>query len=222
MLDRPLELPPEITHKRIRAAAAEYARLLGEHQASSTAAHGLEQARHEAVEVDRRAYADALRAGKGKDDPGQPATERADAEILKTRRREEALAVAVAAARTDLIDAVDQHRDEWAAALQKQLEGARDKLREAVDQVSAAHADLAEAHAGVSWLEAFPEQSLWRPGRFAAQLPALRTPSGDAVPTAAAIAALRELAEPPAEPAQPAEPRRFSGSEQRWVPADAA
>ncbi len=218
---RPLELPPTISNKKVRAAAAEYSRLVGDHQAASSAAHDLEHGRREAVEVDRRAFADALRAGKP--DPGQAATEAADREILKTRRREEALAVAVAAARTDLVDAVERHRAEWLSSLEKQRDEARAKMREAVDQLVSSHEELAEAHALVAWLERFPGQFHWNPQRFLASLPSLRTPAGEAVPVVAAFAALRVLGEPPPKPEQPAEPRRFSGSERRWVPAgDAA
>ncbi len=221
---RPIELPPEISNPRIRKAAKEYSRLVGEHLAVSSAAHDLEQGRREAVEADRRAYAAAIRAGKGKDvDPGQPATTNADNEILKTRRREEALAVAVAEARNELVATVDRHRGEWSAALEKQREDARDKMREAVEQLADVHGEFVAAHASVAWLEHFPQQTRWASGRFAAFLPSLRTPAGEAVRTADAIAALRELAEPPPKPEQPAtEPRKFSGAERRWVDADAA
>jgi len=220
MLDRPLETPPTISNKKIHKAAAEYQRLVADHQAAVTAAHDLEQARHTARDADTRAYADAIRAGK--DDPGQPATQAADNAILLAGRREEALEHAVTEARNELVASVDQHRAEWLAALEKRLDAARDRMREAVDQVSAAHAELAETFATRAWLEQFPEQSLWRPGRFAARVPALLSPAGEPVAAVAAISALRELAEPPPAPAQPAEPRRFSGSERRWVAADAA
>ena len=217
---RPLELPTKIVNKKVSAAAAAYSHLVAEHAAAATAAHALEQGRHEAVEVDNRAFAAAIR--RGEDDPGQAATEAADREILKIRRREEALEHAVTEARNELVATVDQHRAEWLAGIEKRLEDARARMRDACDEVSAAHAELAETFATRAWVERFPEQALWRPGRFLASLPSLRTPAGDPVPAVAAINALRLLAEPPPKPEQPAAERRFSGGEQRWVPADAA
>jgi len=205
MLDRPLETPPKISNAKVRRAAEEYRRLVADHQAAGSAAHGLEQGRREAVEVDRRAYAVALRGAKGKGvDPGQPATLAADRELLKIRRREEALEHAVTEARNELVAAVDQNRDEWSTSLEKRLADARAGMLEAIDSLASSHAELAEAHAVVAWVEQFPQQSLWRPGRFVASLPSVRTQAGEPVPTAAAIDALRLLAEPPAKPEHPA------------------
>ncbi len=204
MSERRVELPPTISNRKVSAAAKEYQRLVADHQAAATVAHDLEEGRREAVEADRRAYAAAIRAGK--DDPGQVATTTVDSELLEIRRRESALEHAVTEARNELVATVDQNRGEWLAGIEKRLDGARAGMREALDRLVDAHAELAEAGATRELAEGFP-QALWRPERVAARLPSLRTQAGEPVPAVAAISALRELAEPPPKPAQPAEPR---------------
>lgn len=65
-----LGLPPAIDHPLVKKAAQEYERLRAEHHAEQSLAHALTQQRHVAVEQDRAAYAEALRAKK--EDQGRP------------------------------------------------------------------------------------------------------------------------------------------------------
>ncbi|HWH36021.1 MAG TPA: hypothetical protein VNT56_11975, partial [Acidimicrobiales bacterium] len=109
----PASLPPRIDDLPEVATAAEtFVALHAEAGAAWQQVRDLEDDRRHALEADTNAYAAAIR--QGKPDPGQKNVTKLDAELLKARRRSEALKVAVEDAEEELRSAVASHRTEWA------------------------------------------------------------------------------------------------------------
>src|SRR4051812_10197357 len=93
--------------------AARRADLVGLEQAVREAHAGLDAARAE----DRAAYAAAM--DQGRKDPGPKALERARAHLEDVERRRDGEQLRVQRAEAALRDALDAHRDEWAAELEQ-------------------------------------------------------------------------------------------------------
>ena len=194
--------PPDlIEDRKVAAAVAEYQRLIAVRDDEYRTLRALEDERARAVETDAQAYADALRADK--DDPGEEATRRADAQILACRRRAEALAIAVTDAGKELATVVDRQRPSWAAKLETRAAEGRAELVAAVEALPAARDRLGETLALADWLADFPGRTRWPVTRFG-HVPGLPRQSGDPYASDVVIAALRELARPP-EPKAPAD-----------------
>ena len=189
--------PPDLVEdKKVAAALLEYQRLIGKRDEEYGKLRALEDDRARAVEEDTQALADSIRADK--DDPGQEATRRADAQILACRRRAEALAIAVTDAGKDLVATVDGRRASWAAKLETRAAERRAELAAAVEALATARDHLAEVLALSDWLRDFPGRTRWPVGRFG-HVPGLARQSGEPYAFDAVVAALRELAAPPSK-----------------------
>lgn len=195
---RTIELPPTISDAKVAEAGATYARLSVENAATAAKLAELERRRPEAVEADRAAYAAAIRDGKP--DPGTKAVDRLDAELVATRRRSEALAVAVATAQAELVATVEARRGPWGAAIDRQVAKDRDELAKAVEALAAARDKLAESLSLAGWLSRFPNKTAWMPPAALAGVRGLEAPNGDPYPWALVLGALRRYGEPPAPP----------------------
>lgn len=196
-MPRLIELPPvPITDAKVADAAAAYARLVDENATVAARLAELENDRPAAVEADRRAYADAIRAGKA--DPGTKAVERLDADLTATRRRSEALAVAVAAAQEELVSTVEARRAAWGAEIDRRVAKDRAEVSKAVEALGAARDKLSESLSLAGWLSRFPLKTAWMPPSALAHVPGLTSPNGDPHPWPVVLAALRRYGEPPA------------------------
>ena len=199
---RPIELPPKtITDAKVAGAAATYARLVGEN--ATVAAHlaELEASRPEAVEADRRAYAAAIRDNKA--DPGSKAVERLDADIAATRRRSEAVAVAVGVAQDELVATVEAQRKPWGADIDRQVAEDRAAVAAAVEALAKARDRLSDSLSLAGWLARFPHKTVWVPPARLAAVGGLTGLNGDPYPWATVLAALRRYGDPPAPPVEP-------------------
>ena len=104
----------------ITKTKAEYEKITTEIVSAQGSLESLAFRREEARQADTAAFAKALRGGKA--DPGTPKTDAVDAEIVAAQRRLAALQRALDDVEGELIAAVEQHRAEWLAEVDEQLE----------------------------------------------------------------------------------------------------
>lgn len=187
-----LQLPP-ISHKKIAAAAAEYQKHAAELRTLTAAARDLGAQREAATRADREALARAIREGKR--DAGSAQVDRLEGELTKARRRIEALDLAVEAAQHDLGQAVERYRTEWLAEIEQRAAHERDDLRQAIERVRHAQAQLATTQSITGWASGFPTRAKLATG--SARVPGLSSPNGDPPTVEHIIGALLELTEPP-------------------------
>lgn len=199
------QTPQRISHQKVKLAAVELRGLQQQYRAAEGDLRRLQDARAQAENVDRAAYADALRAGQP--DPGSKALDAANAAIAGGARRLEALGQAVEGSYADLVAAVEKGEQAWRASIEKDLAARREDLRAAVEQVEGAHAAMADTLATRGWLAVFTDGrgTRYKPGAYVARLVGIRGPSGDPLLVSTALAALAELAKEP-EPTLPVEP----------------
>lgn len=194
----PTYLPPRFDVPAVAKAAEHFRKIHREHSKAATLLRELEERRHQAVEDDRALYATAIR--KGKADPGQQAVEKLDAEMLATRRRTEALAVAVRDAEADLRAAIAKAKGEWAALLKRQAAEARDHYDFAVAAVEGATERLREVNGIQAWLDRFPAERLFYKPGGPTRLPSLQSRSGEGYLFDTVLEALRTVNAPPPPP----------------------
>jgi hypothetical protein len=105
-------LPPESdAWDELKGPITEYRRLAADRKLAQQRLGELENSRRRAVEADRLAYAKALR--EKTPDPGDKAVKRLDRDMASTRRTIEALEVAIEEAEQELIETVDEHKQDW-------------------------------------------------------------------------------------------------------------
>lgn len=192
----PMQLPPNIREPEVKAAAEEYRKLVAELREEWGRYKVAEEGRRRAEDADRADFAAALRAGKA--DPGQKKLQEADVAILASSRRIDALQVAVAASRSELVDCVERHRTEWESSLEVETTEAAETFATAVDAMAAAHDALAEVLALRGWLSRMPGRAVWSQAGFTSAVPALARPGYDPPTWAVVLAAVREQAVLPA------------------------
>lgn len=187
---------PRTDWPELQEATEAYSSLLKERRVTSSRLGQLKRDRERAVEVDRAALGKAIK--EGKPDPGDKNVEKIEKEIRACNRRLEALEHALDSAESDLIDVLDEHRDEWLAQADEAVEKAQAQYAEAIDAVSVASHAYAGALALRGWVRSFPEEeTTFRVReRF---LPRLRNANGSAFYLSDVLAALHEDATP-AEP----------------------
>ena len=110
--------------------------------------------REAARQADTAAYAKQLRAGKP--DPGTPKTDAVDAEIVGAQRKLAALVKALDDVEGELIAAVEQHRAEWLAEVEEQLEQEHAAKRQLVSGLAEARAAIVVTSSLRVWLAGFP------------------------------------------------------------------
>jgi len=104
----------------IAKTRTEYEKITTEIASAQAMLEQLAAKREEARQADTAAYAKALRGGKN--DPGMPRTDAVDEEIVGAQRKLAALQKALDDVEGELIAAVEQHRAEWLAEVDEQLE----------------------------------------------------------------------------------------------------
>ena len=196
-----------ITDRKIAEVITEYEKLRAKRDAEYEALYALEDKRADAVAADRKALAGALRANR--DDPGDAHTRKLDAEILATKRRAEALDVAVGDASDEALAVIERQRAPWSAALEKREREARVEMAKAVDALAEARDVIAETKALQKWLDLIPRSALWPQGGYLTNVPALRGQNGAPLYFGAVVDALRELAEPPEPNPEPESQNRL-------------
>lgn len=144
--------------------------------------------REKAIHADRVALAEAIKDGK--DDPGDKAVEKIDKEMLEVNRLLEALDIALDDGELDIINVVDEHRDDWHGEANEKLDSAYEKYAEAVETLASAADAVFEAWALFRWTKNFPESNIYRarPGYVLG----LEAPHGDPYAFHQVIDALRQ------------------------------
>ena len=162
MLDYDFKLRlPTTLHPKVRKVASEFSQLKTQLDAELQRLDDLGQDRQRAEETDRLNYAAAIRAGK--EDPGIAAVDNVDQAITATRRKIEALEIAVADSRKEVMAAIERHREAWLADIDNRVDAAATAFRVAVEAMAEAHAEAAEALTLRTWLTSYPRLN-WKPG----------------------------------------------------------
>lgn len=160
----PFQLPPDSeVPEELKGAVKEYRELVGKRHAAYTRLGALERDRHRAIARDRLALAKALR--EGGDDPGDDAVEKIDRDTANTRRIIESLEIAIEEAEQELIGIVDEHKDEWLAEADEEIDADVEAYRAAVDELEARRTKLTESVALKRFFNTFPEHG-YRPGHW--------------------------------------------------------
>ena len=191
--DTTVHLPATISNAKVAKAADEYARLRAELDAEQLRLINLDQARAEAEQADRDAFAAALRSGS--DDPGTGAVEQADRAIASSRRRVEALEQAVADSRRALLSTIEAERPRWSDHLQAEATQAAATFASAVEALAAAHDRLTEATTVNNWLRSWSPTARLKPPVVTGRVQALISRNGSAEPWPTVVAALRDHAQ---------------------------
>ena len=188
---------PRTKWKEFEEAAEAYRKLVREKKATSTRLRTLVGKRERAINEDRIALAKAIREGKS--DPGDKAVEQVEKEIAACNRRLEALEHALDEAETDLIDVLDEHREEWLEEAKESLTAARDAYAETVEALAQAREKVSATWGLAYFIEHFPEEVIsYKPGT--AVLPNLRAQNSEPYYFAQVVEAMRADAKE-AEPA---------------------
>jgi len=145
----------------LRDRIAEYNRLATEHRAASAALEALLASRPAAIENDRAAYAEAIRAGKA--DPGESNLSKLNTRVTSANRKAEALAAAVQSTARDIAAAVEGRRAALLHDVDQALGEDRDALAHAVTAWVAARTRLDQHRALRSWIDLFPGRTKWIP-----------------------------------------------------------
>lgn len=187
--DTTVHLPTTIGNAKVAKAADEYGRLRAELDAEHLQLITLEQDRAKAEEADRQAFAAALRSGKA--DPGAGTLEEVDRTIATTKRKVEALEVAVADSRRALISTIERERRAWSEQLEAEATEAAAAFGAAVEAVAAAHDRLAEATTVNNWLRSWSPTSRLKPSIATGRVQALISRNGEAERWSTVLGALR-------------------------------
>jgi hypothetical protein len=191
-----LQLPDVPHYPELQAAIEAYRKAHENRRLTSIRLQSLEAERHGAQEKDKRALAEAMR--QGKDDPGTPTADKVETEYRNTLRHMEAAELVTSETEDELVQVVEEHREERQRDAEKRAEKAREKYAKAVDAAMAAHSELAAAQALMRWVRDFPEVPSYRV--VAPPLRSLKGEGGEPVNSLAAWQALREDAAGVPEP----------------------
>jgi hypothetical protein len=182
---------PRTEWKELEGAAEEYARLLQEQKVTRSRLQMLRNEHEKAERKDASELARWIKDGKKGREPEPKAVEKIDKEIRACERRLVAIEEALDDAESDLIDVVDEHRNEWKASIEAELDAAYDEYAEAVEKLAQVH-DTLSAKLGLrSWLHFFPEDEISYVPR-GMLLPTLRAAHGDPYLFSQVVSALRE------------------------------
>lgn len=151
MLRRPAITVPDTAPPKVAEAASNLERLRRDRAAAVAAIRAAEDELARAERSDADELAAAMVADTG--EPAATATAKAADALADARRRLRALEVAVAVATDELTAHVDNHLDEWAAAIGDEVEAARQRYATQVEALVAARRDLDAARTASSWLQ---------------------------------------------------------------------
>jgi hypothetical protein len=203
-------LLPQSEFEELQEACKAYTDLMNERRVTGALLGKLEEDRSRAIEADRIALGKAIKDGTS--DPGDKNVEQIEKKIKGCNRRLEALEHALDQAEIDLLEVLDEHRDDWVAELEAKHAEAQAVYREAIDALSASHAKVSQSFALLRWVKHFPEEeTTFRVrGTF---LGSLKAQNGEPYWFDQVIAALVDDATPQAPPEvqafQPLQPRGF-------------
>ncbi len=195
-------LPPAdvIDHQEIRQAIQDY------HQARAAAREArkelvrLERDREVAVQRDIEATADA--AQKGVKDPGGKHLASFEAKLADLTRQVAALELLEQRKAQELMATIDEHRDEWRAQLDAQVDQIREERDRHLDAAERSHEQLSTAYA----LRAFARDLDRYRGGYVRRMKLPRVGDGDVVEISDTFEALRSVAaEPVAQITNPAQ-----------------
>jgi hypothetical protein len=188
---KPLGAPGKTPFRAFNAALGEYEGLVSERAETRNRLTRLErEGRAAAVSADRRRLAAAIRSGSP--DRGDKPVREHEAEVEATRRRLEALELAIASSWDDLVELVEREREKWLRALEKSLAGAEERALAALGAYAAARGELYRQHALRVMLRDFPT----RFRQVGPDVDALKTYSGERLSWATVLAALEADCEP--------------------------
>jgi len=190
-----ITLPPT-KWKEFEEAAEAYRQLQRERKVTDTRLRSLVNSREGAINADRMALAKSIR--EGKPDPGDKTVEKIEKEIQACKRRLEAIEHALDDAESELIEVVDDYRDDWLPETEEALAQAREEYAEKVEALAKARARVSAAWGLVHWVRHFPNAEVGAisyrvRGSVVGRLKGLNS---DPYPFDQVIAALREDAEP--------------------------
>ncbi len=149
----PETMPPaDQQPAKVAKLSAEHVRLSAERRSADLAVEAASAAVLAARDVDRDTAAAAIRAGKPM--PGTPAEDKAARAETGARRHQDATALAVQRVEAELVEAVADAHDAWAASAVRTAAAATDAYRRSLTTLAAARQNLATARGVVAWLGA--------------------------------------------------------------------
>jgi hypothetical protein len=184
---------PQTDWKELTRAAEAYGTLLQERKVTESRLYTLRNEREKAERKDARELATWLKEGKKGKEPEPNAVEKIDKETRACERRLVGIDEALDDAESDLINVVDEHREEWKEAAEVELTSAYDEYAAAVEQLAEVHDRLSASLGLRSWLQFFPEDPFYIPRGML--LPTLRAAHGDPYLFDEIVTALREDAQ---------------------------
>lgn len=197
-----ITLPPS-PWLELSQVADTYRRLTGEEKATRTRLNGLHAERERAVEQDAYELGQAL---KEKRKPkASTKVETLDKEIKAAERHLAGVESAIESASTDLIDVVDEHKEEWDRDAEAQLQGAQSQYAEAVEAAAAAARKVFEKLALLRWVRLFPEVAFYSVGD--GKVPGLMAPNGELYTAGAVFSGLHDQAQIEWNPQLPRDPQ---------------
>jgi hypothetical protein len=185
-----------VAHDGIAAAAEAHERAAAAAQLARRDLTTLEQERPAAVEADRRAYADALEAGKR--DPGTKHTDAADRKIRDAQRHVAALELVEQRAHGALAEAVEAGQEAWHTAVTAERDATREQAAAMLDELTAKLGKLAQLDALARFADGTARS--YNPATVA---PAMLRGS-ERVDIGTALAIVKRATLPPAAPRAPA------------------
>jgi uncharacterized protein YukE len=153
-----VQVPPTSNWAELEQPAAKYREVVGKRNAAARRLSGLQGELQRATDADRIALAKAIK--EGAKDPGPSRVEKIKKEIAACERFLASSEEAVDMALQDVIDAVDEHRDEWQGEAEEALQEARRAYAETVEEMVAAKEHVSAKYALLAWVAGFPEQEL--------------------------------------------------------------
>jgi hypothetical protein len=136
-----------------------------------------------------------LRSGKKGKEPVLTGVDKLDKEVEACTMRLESIEDALAEAEQELIDAVEEHRDEWAGDVDEKYRAALAEYAEVVEQLATARAKVSQIFSLLFWVQKFPEETHYRVR--GSRVPALGAKmSGDLFTFEEVVEALREDTNP--------------------------
>lgn len=156
--------PPELraTYPALGKACDDLERLRDERREVKRALDAATSGRRQAEHADIAAAAAAHR--NGAKDPGNPGTDKVDADIRELLRKQAILASAIDSAESDLGDAITAHRAEWAAAIAAKIEKRRGDLKAAALSWGDLRHEVSSLESLGRWIGGWPDRPSYTPG----------------------------------------------------------
>ncbi len=188
-----VEIPADF--KPLEGYAEKNARLLKARQEGAAELRRLDSELEDAIEKDRKRFADALSKDVAAAAPAAKAEQKVREKIAQAKQRYDALGTAVADAQRETDATVERNRARWLADAKAGCEKRRARYADAVDAVGKARAEYDVGRALTRWLEGWPLGKAARPSPVAA----LIRQNGEPMSFADVLAGLRADALQPEE-----------------------